>query len=833
MFSQSRSTRDEIHSEFSAQFYVGQHFGAIRDFGNKFNVIFSIANSHPASGDFHCICKHGVERRILLKSPTTVEDSSKYIYIKSAQKLRCPAFIKLYNFTTTRYQMEHNHPIFQDFTTYAINRKQSPKIMERIYSILASGHKDPTLTAFGINNIITKDIQNIQTLFLKNEDGKEIHASSAKGTNRLQTFAVAAAFVNAETEAAYTWVLEELRNAIWPEEKNYELPNCSWHLWNTMEIKLSIGKVNAAEYRYRRCLAEEQFKAIVGSNKEQKYLVAVFKVEQIVTETDWFKDNGRSALIYLKEVLLEEDEKKHWVGFYANKFSHMGNRTSARTESFHSGLKKALGNQSVAKLAITTGRMHAYYQKKRDERYRKMGIERISIDANVFEKDMEYRYEKLKFKVVRFAMDKIRKNTNYSLRTGFVTRGENCNCADRINYKLSCPCVIAANSDVLPLEVVDKRWRLEFDENFDGSEDKYSLDKTVGEGRKRDDVVLVLTVSDEEKNNDCSFIPLADDEKFEQKQNGEVNSNIYKLEPVERRTDFSTKQQIADALTVLEEANDKILDTAIKIDQLKPPTTNSNRKGRPSAKGLKSGTKRLQIAKELLEEKERHVPLEQKKRKLTLVFQNKEEKAHATSIKNTLMKANKSINLNKKTPAEYDRILSYPNLKSDTVFKWIQVNPINSVAAIYSVGADGNCGFRAVSSDVYKTQSNWINVKEDMLNIYLKYKDSLYKAVGKEAVIVADTYERSVFFFVCGYTENVLKTGEVRTIYVSQVFIPLVHMESSARENPISLLLSSSHFYYVEFARTPKGRMKKFEKPVLNHDHKRLLNAHPDICKTD
>lgn len=69
-----------------------------------------------------------------------------------------------------------------------------------------------------------------------------------------------------------------------------------------METKLPIGKVNAVEYRYRRCLAEEQFKAIVGSNKEQQYLDAVSKFEQIVTETDCFKDNGRSALIYLKEV---------------------------------------------------------------------------------------------------------------------------------------------------------------------------------------------------------------------------------------------------------------------------------------------------------------------------------------------------------------------------------------------------------------------------------------------------------------------------------------------------------------------------------------------------
>ncbi|KAI7868052.1 uncharacterized protein EV154DRAFT_582268 [Mucor mucedo] len=527
-----------------------------------------------------------------------------------------------------------------------------------------------------------------------------------------------------------------------------------------------------------------------------------------------------------------------------------------------------------------------------------MDFERISIDANVFDKDMEYRYENLKFKVVRFAMDKIRENTIYSLRTGFVTRGENCNCADRINYKLPCPCVIAANSNVLPLEVVDKRWRLEFDETTFYRDPK--KEETSVEHDDKSDVVSVLSVSDKEKDNDYNFIPLADDKKFEQKQNSE--------EPVERRTveqvlhkmyssiaDFSTQQQIADALTVLEEANDKILNPAIKIDQLKPPTTNSNRKGRPSAKGVKSGTKRLQIAKELFEEsqkkdikkeekkqkeeenmekkrrifeiEERHVALEQKKRKLTLVFKNKEEKAHATSIKHTLMKADKSINLRKENSAGYDRVLSYRNLKSDTVFKWIRVNPINSVAAIHSAGADGNCGFRAVSYNVYKTQSNWINVKEDMLNTYLKYKDSLYRAVGTEAVvnyeeqkmltklltvespcllpednmlwfstfvcpqIVADTYERPVFLY--GYTENILKTGEVRTIYESHVFIPLVHMELSARENPISLLLSSSHFYYVEFARTTKGRMKKFEKPVLNHDHKRLMNAHPDICKTD
>lgn len=37
----------------------------------------------------------------------------------------------------------------------------------------------------------------------------------------------------------------------------------------------------------------------------------------------------------------------------------------------------------------------------------------------------------------------------------------------------------------------------------------------------KSDVVSVLSVSDEEKDNDYSFIPLADDEKIEQKQNSE------------------------------------------------------------------------------------------------------------------------------------------------------------------------------------------------------------------------------------------------------------------------------------------------------------------------
>lgn len=42
---------------------------------------------------------------------------------KSTQKVKCPVFIKFYNSTVTKFDMTHNHPIPQDMTTYAINRK--------------------------------------------------------------------------------------------------------------------------------------------------------------------------------------------------------------------------------------------------------------------------------------------------------------------------------------------------------------------------------------------------------------------------------------------------------------------------------------------------------------------------------------------------------------------------------------------------------------------------------------------------------------------------------------------------------------------------------------
>ena len=102
-----------------------------------------------------------------------------------------------------------------------------------------------------------------------------------------------------------------------------------------------------------------------------------------------------------------------------------------------------------------------FYIKQRLDRYRKMEVERISIDSLLFDRSKEYRFKNLLFHVVRFAMDKIRANTVEALQSTFVSRGDHCNCHDRIWYKLPCPCIIAASPDVLPLEIVDQRWHFQ------------------------------------------------------------------------------------------------------------------------------------------------------------------------------------------------------------------------------------------------------------------------------------------------------------------------------------------------------------------------------------
>ncbi|KAG2198402.1 hypothetical protein INT47_009807 [Mucor saturninus] len=154
------------------------------------------------------------------------------------------------------------------------------------------------------------------------------NASSVKGGIRLQTFAVAAAFVKSETEDTYQWFLEELREVVWPIETSFKLPSvvvtdneqalhnaietvfpeshlllCSWHLWNTMSTKLAIGKVASVEYNLHIAEAESEFKAMMNSSDITSFRKASDHFQQISTTAGYFKEDVQIALSYLRGVI--------------------------------------------------------------------------------------------------------------------------------------------------------------------------------------------------------------------------------------------------------------------------------------------------------------------------------------------------------------------------------------------------------------------------------------------------------------------------------------------------------------------------------------------------
>lgn len=113
---------------------------------------------------------------------------------------------------------------------------------------------------------------------------------------------------------------------------------------------------------------------------------------------------------------------------------------------------------------------------------------------------------------------------------------------------------------------------------------------------------------------------------------------------------YTTQQEVADAIKILEDAEERISNPDFDITLVQPPTTNLNTKGRKSMRGVKSNTERLKIFREIFEEKqekimkkkekdeqkneelakrkrqieieERHVELEQKKRKITVLVKD-------------------------------------------------------------------------------------------------------------------------------------------------------------------------------------------------------------------
>ncbi|KAI8980879.1 hypothetical protein BDB01DRAFT_906830 [Pilobolus umbonatus] len=104
---------------------------------------------------------------VSMRNISVPEKEDTKIYIKVTQKLNCSASIHFYDLAVNKANGLHDHPLPEDMSIYAIYRKQPPQIIKKIYTLLASGNKDPTLEALNILNILKKDIQNIQTIFMK------------------------------------------------------------------------------------------------------------------------------------------------------------------------------------------------------------------------------------------------------------------------------------------------------------------------------------------------------------------------------------------------------------------------------------------------------------------------------------------------------------------------------------------------------------------------------------------------------------------------------------------------------------------------------------------
>ncbi|KAI8985364.1 hypothetical protein BDB01DRAFT_905340 [Pilobolus umbonatus] len=333
---------------------------------------------------------------------------------------------------------------------------------------------------------------------------------------------------------------------------------------------------------------------------------------------------------------------------------------------------------------------------------------------------------------------------------------------------------------------------------------------------------------------------------------------------------YPTILQISSAISKIEKLKASLDDPELKIGDLKPPTTNNNRKGRNAKSGVKSSTERRKIFREIFEEKQKKEQkmIEKKQKEIEAIdslnrSRQSEELKGQRQLKKTkvtlLVRGDDNISYHpvKKeagTTASptIESLPTFNNPKKDGIFKKLNIDRLDAIKAIHSVGDDGNCGFRAAALSVYQDQSCCYTVKAKMLEQYMMYRDTLYMADEIEEVaneqeqavikrlesaklpclddtslwfstfvcpqILADTYQRPVILYI--YTKNTIRsTGELREIKEVEVYWSLIHMELDQSDHPIALLLASNHFYLIEYKSTPKGRMKKFQKPPVNIDH--------------
>lgn len=185
------SEEKEMLNEFNELFQPGQAFATrallqreIAKYGEKYNVVMSTKNSNYRS--VHLWCKHAGTYKRDSSKKTDSPDKVIKRRNKGTKRTGCGCFIKakVINelWVIERSHGKHNHVIPKSKTVYSVHRKQSEEIKSLILQLLSDGQKVSHileyLSMIGINNIIKKDIENLQQQHRRSQKQQQQGTSS-------------------------------------------------------------------------------------------------------------------------------------------------------------------------------------------------------------------------------------------------------------------------------------------------------------------------------------------------------------------------------------------------------------------------------------------------------------------------------------------------------------------------------------------------------------------------------------------------------------------------------------------------------------------------------
>lgn len=179
---------EDMLNEFKDLFQPGRAFATrallrseINRYGLKYNVVMSTKNSNYRS--VHLWCKHaGIYKQGKRQSKKATPEKVIKPRNKITKRSGCGCFIKakLINemWIIEHSHGEHNHTIPKNRAVYSIHRRQSEEIKSLILQLLNDGQKISNILEYlnmiGINNIIKKDIENLQQQYRRKEKKQQL-----------------------------------------------------------------------------------------------------------------------------------------------------------------------------------------------------------------------------------------------------------------------------------------------------------------------------------------------------------------------------------------------------------------------------------------------------------------------------------------------------------------------------------------------------------------------------------------------------------------------------------------------------------------------------------